>query len=173
MSIKAAFLKVLGLMNLSDDQKKIAEDAIKDLPENDPPPPAGGNDPKNDALMAEIRELRAENKELRDLFGDERKSREESQKALAERAKKEADARIEKILDDAIKEGKIEPGQRDSWKKRLALDVDEIETVIKERTPNPALVKKDGDNKEGDKKTVTDQPSDARKLIEAAENEFA
>lgn len=164
--------KILDLLKKSglsdEDQKKIqaeAEELEKEF-EKKPDPvkpkekeeepvktPAPKPEPTGDATMDKLLDavsktvkaniddaLQPVNDRLKTLEGDV-----ESRKTASR------EAEIEKVLDDAVKAGRIEPAKRDEWKSDLTESFDVVKKLIERQPENPAL-KKAAESGETEKK---------------------
>ena len=107
-------------------------------------------------LKAQIKALLEQQKALSSALAEEQKARKETVERLQAEAEKKRKAEINSLIENAIKEGKITPEQKDKWQERLESAYEATVEIINELPPNPAIANK-GNGAKGDKRTQTPQ----------------
>jgi len=116
------------------------------------PTPNNANNSANDEI---IKQLAEQVKALSAALQEEKKAREEATQRLQQDAERQRAKEIENTLAQAIKDGRITPEQKDSWKARLEKDFEAFSQTLNELPPNPAL---NNDGKDGNNKSQDQQP---------------
>lgn len=129
------YLKMLfGAMNLTDDQKKVADEKITTLPEPEVVPPAGGNTtPEMQRLQARLEASDAKVEQLTKMMADEIAGRKSATEALNADNEKKKEAEIKALLDTAVAEGKFPADsaeRRQIWERQFKADFDGAKVLL-------------------------------------------
>jgi hypothetical protein len=90
-----------------------------------------------------------------------------AEKAIQEQQAKQRAAKIDADLTAAVKDGRVTPEKRDSWKTRLETDYDGMSTVLAELPANPALGSKKSTTETGGATVKPARPSSVRPDVAA------
>jgi hypothetical protein len=139
------------------------------------PPIPGANNDLN--LLREVSELKNVVTSLSKTLADQEAKISEQNKSVVEKAKKERDAEIAKILDEA-KKGKIPADNPDiiaSWKLQLETNFDSAKKILDSMPVNPAFKaqEKGKENNQQQNNNDPEKPQSRGVLMTAAKEAFA
>jgi seryl-tRNA synthetase len=151
-----AILKTLGLY--SDDKKAEIEKALDELEKSEGKPKAG--DQKSAAgdqrpesgvqalpkeVLDQLAVLAEQNKQLFAALAEEKKAREEANKAIAEKMKADQKKRIDEFIEK--NKARIPPSDVEEVRRNLEKDFEAFSKLIEKLPEDPAMKKDQKDNK--------------------------
>ncbi len=141
MNLKDLLKKIFGEMNLTDDQKRVAEEKIANVPDEDSSAQKNGSNAGTDSkLQAQVEALTAQTEQLKKLLGDEIAARTAATEAMKLDNEQKRGVDIKAILDKAVADGKFpadSPDRRAIWERQFKADFEGAKRLL-EGVPSAA-----------------------------------